>query len=137
MLPHGARDGAPTPASASRLRKSVPKREPTRRTGRPVHERPGRQLPGPRGQSTDRRGPGEDREPCQERPPRAQQFPTLVAKLRSAYGRHAGEPARESPIGRLSRADADFARPWEAGDVSPPGNRLKVIQHASVRRAGS
>ncbi|MET7797618.1 MmyB family transcriptional regulator [Streptomyces decoyicus] len=43
-----------------------------------------------------------------------------------------GEPAWESLIGRLSRVSADFARLWEAGDVSPPGNRMKVIQHASV-----
>ncbi|MFD0166840.1 hypothetical protein ACFVJH_22230 [Streptomyces decoyicus] len=58
--------------------------------------------------------------------------PALVAQVRSPYGRHVGEPAWESLIGRLSRVSADFARLWEAGDVSPPGSRMKVIQHASV-----
>ncbi|WP_435848256.1 hypothetical protein [Streptomyces decoyicus] len=43
-----------------------------------------------------------------------------------------GEPAWESPIGRLSRVSAEFARLREAGDVSSPGNRMKVIRHASV-----
>ncbi|MEJ8648054.1 hypothetical protein WKI65_08155 [Streptomyces sp. MS1.AVA.3] len=64
-----------------------------------------------------RRGPGSSRP---------------LAQLRSPYGRHVGEPAWESLIGRLSRVSADFARLWEAGGVSPPGNRMKVIQHASV-----
>ncbi|MCL7492393.1 hypothetical protein M8I34_13210 [Streptomyces sp. MCA2] len=63
---------------------------------------------------------------------RDEEFPALVAQLRSSYGRHVGEPAWESLIGRLSRVSADFARLWEAGDVSPPRNRMKVIQHASV-----
>lgn len=63
---------------------------------------------------------------------RDEEFPALVAQLRAAYGRHVGEPAWESLIGRLSRTSADFARLWEAGDVSPPGNRMKVIRHASV-----
>ncbi|MFG2527850.1 helix-turn-helix transcriptional regulator [Streptomyces sp. NPDC048516] len=63
---------------------------------------------------------------------RDEEFPALVAQLRASYGRHVGEPAWESLIGRLSRTSADFARLWEAGDVSPPGNRMKVIQHASV-----
>ncbi|WP_150127171.1 hypothetical protein [Streptomyces decoyicus] len=43
-----------------------------------------------------------------------------------------GEPAWESLIGRLSRISVDFARLAEAGGVSPPGNRMKVIQRASV-----
>lgn len=35
-------------------------------------------------------------------------------------------------MGRLSRAGAEFARLWSAGDASPPHHRMKVIQHASV-----
>ncbi|WP_326620922.1 hypothetical protein OG863_27120 [Streptomyces decoyicus] len=36
---------------------------------------------------------------------------------------------RGAQVGAVS---ADFARLWEAGDVSPPRNRMKVVQHASV-----
>lgn len=63
---------------------------------------------------------------------RDEEFPALVAQLRGAYGRHVGEPSWEVLIGRLSRASAEFARLWSAGDVSPPHHRMKVIQHASV-----
>ncbi|MFF2811854.1 helix-turn-helix transcriptional regulator [Streptomyces sp. NPDC058000] len=63
---------------------------------------------------------------------RDEEFPALVAQLRGAYGRHVGEPAWETLIARLSRASAEFARLWAAGDVAPHGNRTKVIQHASV-----
>ena len=55
-----------------------------------------------------------------------------MAQLRRSYGRHVGEPAWESLIGRLSWVSADFARLWEAGGVSPPRHRMKGIQHASV-----
>ncbi|MFF0625263.1 hypothetical protein [Streptomyces sp. NPDC004296] len=63
---------------------------------------------------------------------RDEEFPALVAQLRGAYGRHVGEPSWESLIARLSRASAEFARLWAAGDVAPHGNRTKVLQHASV-----
>ncbi|MFC0597498.1 helix-turn-helix transcriptional regulator [Streptomyces palmae] len=57
---------------------------------------------------------------------------SIVATFRGHYGRHVGEPAWESLITRLSSCNEVFRRLWESGDVAPPGNRLKTIQHASV-----
>ncbi|MFJ5799829.1 MmyB family transcriptional regulator [Streptomyces decoyicus] len=43
--------------------------------------------------------------------------PALVAQLRSSYGRHVGEPAWESLIGRLSRS-AWISRGWRRPGAS-------------------
>ncbi|MCQ4043534.1 helix-turn-helix transcriptional regulator [Streptantibioticus rubrisoli] len=56
----------------------------------------------------------------------------MVAQLRSAYGRHLGEPAWEHFIDRLIRASADFAQLWASGDVAPPGRRTKIVDYPGV-----
>ncbi|KUJ70701.1 XRE family transcriptional regulator [Streptomyces albus subsp. albus] len=63
---------------------------------------------------------------------REEELTSMVATFRGSYGRHVGEPAWESLIARLSAKSDEFRTLWENGDVAPPGNRLKVIRHASV-----
>ncbi|NGO09743.1 helix-turn-helix domain-containing protein [Streptomyces sp. HC44] len=60
------------------------------------------------------------------------ELPVMVATLRSAYGRHVGEPAWEDFIRRLSQASPRFAELWSSGDVAPPGSRVKTFRHKTV-----
>ncbi|MEU6380227.1 helix-turn-helix transcriptional regulator [Streptomyces sp. NPDC046909] len=63
---------------------------------------------------------------------REMELPVMVATLRAAYGLHAGEPAWEGFIRKLSAASPLFARLWESGDVAEPGRRVKGFRHAVV-----
>src|SRR5690349_8607767 len=63
---------------------------------------------------------------------RAEELPQLVATLRSAFGRHMGEPAWEAFVRELSLASDEFARMWASHDVAEPGPRTKVFRHAEV-----
>lgn len=63
---------------------------------------------------------------------RDSELPLMVATLRSAYGRHVGEPAWEDYIRRLSAASPRFAELWAGGDVLPPGPRVKTFRHEAV-----
>ncbi|MFK4064617.1 helix-turn-helix transcriptional regulator [Streptomyces sp. NPDC029674] len=63
---------------------------------------------------------------------RDSELPVMVATLRSAYGRHVGEPAWEGFVSRLSAASPHFARLWESGDVIPPGPRVKTFRHRAI-----
>ncbi|WP_079102297.1 helix-turn-helix transcriptional regulator [Streptomyces sp. TP-A0356] len=63
---------------------------------------------------------------------RDRELPLMVATLRSAYGRHAGEPAWEDFIRRLSAASEYFAALWASGEVVPPGSRVKAFRHEAV-----
>ncbi|MDV9190690.1 helix-turn-helix transcriptional regulator [Streptomyces sp. SR27] len=56
----------------------------------------------------------------------------MVARLRGAYGRHAGEPAWEELVRGLAEVSPEFTRLWRGGDVVPPGTRVKVLRHARV-----
>ncbi|MFF2845779.1 helix-turn-helix transcriptional regulator [Streptomyces sp. NPDC058001] len=60
------------------------------------------------------------------------ELPVMVATLRSAYGRHVGEPEWETFVRKLSAASPFFARLWESGAVVPPGPRVKTFRHATV-----
>ncbi|MFF0444893.1 helix-turn-helix transcriptional regulator [Streptomyces sp. NPDC004609] len=57
------------------------------------------------------------------------ELPLMVAQLRSAYGRHVGEPAWESFVKELSAASDRFAELWRSGNVQPPGPRVKTFRH--------
>lgn len=61
---------------------------------------------------------------------RERELPVMVATLRSAYGRHVGEPAWEEYIRALSAASPWFAQLWASGEVIPPGPRVKTFRHA-------
>ncbi|MER5805296.1 helix-turn-helix transcriptional regulator [Streptomyces mirabilis] len=63
---------------------------------------------------------------------RDSELPLMVATLRSAYGRHVGEPAWEDYIRGLSTASPRFAELWAGGDVLPPGPRVKTFRHEAV-----
>ncbi|MFE0331883.1 helix-turn-helix transcriptional regulator [Streptomyces sp. NPDC003753] len=63
---------------------------------------------------------------------RDRELPVMVATLRSAYGRHVGEPAWEDFIRKLSAASAYFAELWASGEVTPPGPRVKTFRHKAV-----
>jgi transcriptional regulator with XRE-family HTH domain len=65
---------------------------------------------------------------------RDEELPRMVAQLRAAYGQHVGEPEWELFIQRMIRESAEFAQMWASGDVAPPGQRIKVVRHASVGR---
>jgi transcriptional regulator with XRE-family HTH domain len=63
---------------------------------------------------------------------RERELPVMVATLRSAYGRHVGEPAWEEYIRAMSAASPWFAQLWASGEVIPPGPRVKTFRHAAV-----
>ncbi|SOD86670.1 helix-turn-helix transcriptional regulator [Streptomyces sp. Ag109_G2-15] len=63
---------------------------------------------------------------------RDRELPVMVATLRSAYGRHVGEPAWEDYIRGLSAASPYFASLWASGEVTPPGPRVKTFRHRAV-----
>ncbi|GGZ72046.1 helix-turn-helix transcriptional regulator [Streptomyces echinoruber] len=63
---------------------------------------------------------------------RERELPTMVATLRSSYGRHVGEPAWEDFIRGLSAAGPRFAELWASGVVTPPGPRVKTFRHRAV-----
>ncbi|MFI9829424.1 helix-turn-helix transcriptional regulator [Streptomyces sp. NPDC051913] len=63
---------------------------------------------------------------------RETELPVMVATLRAAYGPHAGEPAWDGFIRKLSAASPLFARLWETGDVAEPGRRVKCFRHPAV-----
>ncbi|WFB09628.1 helix-turn-helix transcriptional regulator [Streptomyces sp. LX-29] len=65
---------------------------------------------------------------------RDRELPVMVATLRSAYGRHVGEPAWEDFVRGLSAASPRFAELWRSGDVVEPGPRVKTFWHPDVDR---
>ncbi|MEU1625122.1 helix-turn-helix transcriptional regulator [Streptomyces sp. NPDC020096] len=69
---------------------------------------------------------------CQSLRWRPEEAARMVAQLRSAYGRHIGEPAWESFIDRLTRQSPEFAQMWASGDVAPPGRRVKIVDYPRV-----
>ena len=54
---------------------------------------------------------------------------TLVAQLRSAYGRHVGDPAWTGLIRKMEAASPEFARIWATQDVAQPASVTKVFRH--------
>ncbi|MGY0023976.1 helix-turn-helix transcriptional regulator [Streptomyces sp. cg35] len=63
---------------------------------------------------------------------RESELPVMVAILRSAYGRHVGEPVWEEFIHALSGASDCFAELWRSGDVAPPGRYVKTFRHQEL-----
>jgi hypothetical protein len=60
------------------------------------------------------------------------EVPFLVARLRSAYGAHVGEPAWEENISRLQRLSPEFERLWTRHEVAQPERRVRVFRHPEV-----
>jgi transcriptional regulator with XRE-family HTH domain len=63
-----------------------------------------------------------------------QQVRYMVARLRSAYGRHVGDPDWEEDIRRLASMSREFAELWARHEVADPEPRTLTYLH---RRAGS
>ncbi|GAA4588866.1 helix-turn-helix transcriptional regulator [Planotetraspora phitsanulokensis] len=63
---------------------------------------------------------------------REQELPQMVAALRGAYARHAGEPAWTALVSRLCAESPEFARMWATHDVARPGSRMKILKHTSA-----
>jgi transcriptional regulator with XRE-family HTH domain len=53
----------------------------------------------------------------------------LVARLRSAYGRHVGDPDWEEDIRRLASMSREFAELWARHEVADPEPRLLTYLH--------
>jgi transcriptional regulator with XRE-family HTH domain len=63
-----------------------------------------------------------------------QQVRYMVARLRSAYGRHVGDPDWEEDIRRLASMSREFAELWARHEVADPEPRTLTYLHP---RAGS
>ncbi|MEU3573496.1 helix-turn-helix transcriptional regulator [Kitasatospora sp. NPDC036755] len=67
--------------------------------------------------------------PCENR---EETLPRMVAVLRSAYGKHVGEPAWEGHVQRMSAGSALFRELWARQEVAPPEPWLRVFRHPEV-----
>ncbi|WP_040166136.1 helix-turn-helix transcriptional regulator [Microbacterium gorillae] len=56
----------------------------------------------------------------------------IVARLRSAYGRHRDEPTWIGFISEMRQLSPGFGEIWDRGDVATEANALKRIRHARV-----
>jgi transcriptional regulator with XRE-family HTH domain len=53
----------------------------------------------------------------------------LVARLRSAYGQHVGDPDWEEDLRRLADLSPEFAKLWERQEVAGPQVRTRLFNH--------
>jgi transcriptional regulator with XRE-family HTH domain len=53
----------------------------------------------------------------------------LVARLRSAYGQHVGDPDWEEDLRRLADVSPEFAKLWERQEVAGPQVRTRLFNH--------
>jgi transcriptional regulator with XRE-family HTH domain len=53
----------------------------------------------------------------------------LVARLRSAYGQHVGDPDWEEDLRRLADVSPEFAMLWERQEVAGPQVRTRLFNH--------
>lgn len=65
---------------------------------------------------------------------RDEQLGMLVAQLRSAYGRHVGEPAWTKFVRRLQAASPEFGQLWAQHEVASPATYLKIFRHPAHDR---
>ncbi|MFD0279406.1 helix-turn-helix transcriptional regulator [Kitasatospora sp. NPDC127111] len=63
---------------------------------------------------------------------RDEALPRMVAVLRSAYGKHVGEPAWEEHVRQLSSRSELFRELWDRQEVAPPATWLRVFRHPEV-----
>jgi transcriptional regulator with XRE-family HTH domain len=58
-----------------------------------------------------------------------EEIPYLVARLRSAYGAHIGDPEWEEDIRRLADLSPEFAELWARHEVAEPAVRVQRFWH--------
>ena len=63
---------------------------------------------------------------------RDEELPLMVANVRTAFGRHLGDPVWTDFVRRLSTISPRFASLWAAHNVATPSTRVKIFQHALV-----
>ena len=56
----------------------------------------------------------------------------LVARFRSAYGRHVGDPEWEEDIRRLIEISPEFAELWGRHEVAEPAERIHRFRHPAA-----
>jgi transcriptional regulator with XRE-family HTH domain len=61
-----------------------------------------------------------------------EELPLMVAQVRTAFGRHLGDPVWTDFIRRLSAVSPVFASLWAAHNVGQPGTRTKIFRHPVV-----
>jgi transcriptional regulator with XRE-family HTH domain len=57
------------------------------------------------------------------------EVPYLVARLRSAYGEHVGDPSWETDIERLSKLSPEFAKLWSQHLLAESSPRPRRVKH--------
>ncbi|MFJ4186094.1 hypothetical protein [Kitasatospora sp. NPDC089509] len=62
----------------------------------------------------------------------AQPARRTARRLRSAYGRHVGEPVREEHVRRLSARSELFREVWARQEVAPPKTLLRIFRHPEL-----
>jgi transcriptional regulator with XRE-family HTH domain len=63
---------------------------------------------------------------------RDEELPVMVAQVRTAFGRHLGDPVWTDFVRRLSAVSPVFASLWAAHNVGQPGIRVKIFRHPDV-----
>jgi transcriptional regulator with XRE-family HTH domain len=63
---------------------------------------------------------------------RDEELPLMVANVRTAFGRHLGDPVWTDFVRRLSAMSPRFASMWAAHNVAGPSTRIKLFDHAEV-----
>ncbi|TCO46062.1 helix-turn-helix protein [Kribbella antiqua] len=61
-----------------------------------------------------------------------QEVPYLVARLRSAYGEHVGDPDWETDLARLRKLSPEFAALWSRHEVAPCTPRPRHLLHPAA-----
>ena len=61
-----------------------------------------------------------------------EELPLMVAQVRTAFGRHLGDPVWTDFVRRLSAVSPVFASLWAAHNVGQPGIRVKIFRHPVV-----
>lgn len=59
-----------------------------------------------------------------------EELPIMVANVRTAFGRHLGDPVWTDFVRRLSALSPTFASLWAAHNVAVPSTRIKIFRHA-------
>ncbi len=67
--------------------------------------------------------------PCENRD---EALPRMVAVLRSAYGKHVGEPVWEEHVQRLSARSELFRELWARQEVAPPETWPRIFRHPEI-----
>lgn len=63
---------------------------------------------------------------------RDEELPVMIANVRTAFGRHLGDPVWTDFVRRLSALSPRFAALWASHNVAVPSMRIKVFRHPVI-----